>query len=110
MEAGALLGMHVVIATPAGYQPHADITAVAQSAGAANGGTITISTDPAAAVADADVVYTDVWVSMGEEDEQARRLQDLAPYQVNAQLLAHARAARSIHALPAGPPRPGGYG
>lgn len=102
MEAGALLGMHTVVATPAGYQPHADITAFAQTAGAANGGTITISTDPAAAVADADVVYTDVWVSMGEEAEQVRRLQDLAPYQVNAQLLALARPHTVfMHCLPA---------
>jgi ornithine carbamoyltransferase len=102
MEAGALLGMHVVVATPVPYQPHANITAFAQSAGAANGGTITISTDPDAAVGNADIVYTDVWVSMGEEAEHVRRLQDLAPYQVNAQLLAHARPhAVFMHCLPA---------
>src|SRR5581483_9133459 len=83
MEAGALLGMDVLVATPAGFQPHAEITAFAQAAGEVSGGTIAITTDPVAAVADADVVYTDVWVSMGEESEQARRLHDLAPYQVN---------------------------
>jgi len=102
MEAGALLGMHVVVATPEGYQPHADVTAFARTAGAASGGTITIGTDPAMAVAGADVVYTDVWVSMGEEAEQARRLHDLRPYQVNAQLLALARPrVVFMHCLPA---------
>src|SRR5689334_16035853 len=84
MEAGALLGMHVVVAAPQGYEPRADIAAFAQSAGEESGGTIAITADPAAAVAGADVVYTDVWVSMGEESEQARRLHELRPYQVDA--------------------------
>jgi ornithine carbamoyltransferase len=102
IEAGALLGMDVLVAAPAGFQPHAEITAFAQAAGEASGGTITITTDPVAAVAGADVVYTDVWVSMGEEAEQARRLHDLAPYQVNAQLMEHAQPhAVFMHCLPA---------
>jgi len=102
MEAGALLGMHIIVATPAGYGPHADITTFARTAGEDTGGTITVITDPAAAVAEADVVYTDVWVSMGEEAEQARRLHDLAPYQVTAKLLARARPrAVFMHCLPA---------
>jgi len=102
MEAGALLGMHVVVATPEGYQPHSDITAFARSAGESSGGTIAVMTDPAAAVANADVVYTDVWVSMGEEAEQARRLHDLAPYQVTTRLLALAQPrAVFMHCLPA---------
>ena len=102
IEAGALLGMHVAVAAPQGYAPHADIAAFARSAGELSGGTIEISTDPTAAVAGADVIYTDVWVSMGEETEQADRLRALRPYQVNAKLLERARPrAVFMHCLPA---------
>jgi ornithine carbamoyltransferase len=102
MEAGALAGMHVVIATPAGYRPHPDVEAIARNIAADHGGSITLTTDPRAAVAGADVVYTDVWVSMGEEAEQAQRLSDLAPYQINSTILALAQPhAVFMHCLPA---------
>jgi len=102
MEAGALAGMHIVIATPEGYRPHPDVEAIARMIAAEQGGSVALTTDPRAAVVDADAVYTDVWVSMGEEAEQARRLGDLAPYQINAEIMALARPqAVFMHCLPA---------
>jgi ornithine carbamoyltransferase len=102
MEAGALAGMHVVVATPEGERPHRDVEVLARRIAAEQGGNITLVTDPRAAVVGADAVYTDVWVSMGEEAEQARRLQDLAPYQINAELMALAQPhAVFMHCLPA---------
>ena len=66
------------------------------------GGSITLETDPVIATTGADVVVTDTWVSMGKEDEAADRLASLAPYQVNAELLAHANdGAIVMHCLPA---------
>jgi ornithine carbamoyltransferase len=102
MEAGALAGMHVVVATPAGYRPQPDVEAIARDIAAEQGGSIALTTDPRAAVAGADAVYTDVWVSMGEEAEQAQRLRDLAPYQITSEIMALARPyAVFMHCLPA---------
>jgi ornithine carbamoyltransferase len=94
--------MHVVVATHEGYRPASDVESVARRIAAAQGGSITLTTDPRAAVVGADAVYTDVWVSMGEEAEQARRLRDLAPYQINARIMALAQPqAVFMHCLPA---------
>jgi ornithine carbamoyltransferase len=102
MEAGALAGMHIVVATPEGEQPRPDVTAIAQDIAAEHGGSITLTLDPRAAAVGADALYTDVWVSMGEEAEQARRLRDLAPYQINAEIMALAQPhAVFMHCLPA---------
>jgi ornithine carbamoyltransferase len=102
MEAGALAGMHVVVATPEGYQPDPDVAAIARMIATEQGGSITLITDPRTAVVGADAVYTDVWVSMGEEAEQAQRLHNLAPYQINAEIMALARPhAVFMHCLPA---------
>jgi ornithine carbamoyltransferase len=102
MEAGALAGMHIVIATPPGYRPHPDVEAIARDIAAEQGGSITLTTDPRAGVVSADAVYTDVWVSMGEEAEQAQRLRDLAPYQITSEIMALARPhAVFMHCLPA---------
>jgi ornithine carbamoyltransferase len=102
MEAGALMGMHVVVASPPGYRPNPDVVAMAQRSAAEHGGTISIVTDPREAAAGADAIYTDVWVSMGEEAKAAQRLRDLAPYQVNAELMALAKPhAVFMHCLPA---------
>jgi ornithine carbamoyltransferase len=101
MEAGALAGMHIVVATPEAYQPRPDIEAAARRIAAEHGGSIIVTTDPRAAAADADALYTDVWVSMGEEAEQARRRRDLAPYQIDSALMALARPhAVFMHCLP----------
>lgn len=102
MEAGALAGMHVVVATPPRYRPDAAIEAQTRAVAAEHGGSIETVVDPRAAVADADVVYTDVWVSMGEEAEQQERLRALAPFQVTAELMELAPPhAIFLHCLPA---------
>lgn len=94
--ASARLGFELVIGAPREFQPAADFMARVP------GGTVTVSDDPAAAVAGADVLYTDVWVSMGKEDEAAGRIETLRPWQVNAGLLARAKpGAVVMHCLPA---------
>lgn len=94
--ASARLGFELVIGAPKEFQPAADFMARVP------GGTVTVSDDPAAAVAGADVLYTDVWVSMGKEDEAAGRIETLRPWQVNAGLLARAKpGAVVMHCLPA---------
>jgi ornithine carbamoyltransferase len=102
MEAGALAGMHVAIATPRGYKPDHDVVVRALALAADHGGSIQLGYDPRAAVADADAVYTDVWVSMGEDAERERRVTDLQAYQVNETLMrAASPAAVFMHCLPA---------
>jgi ornithine carbamoyltransferase len=98
--ATALLGANFVIASPAGYQLTADyVSSVKQHVPSAG---LTLTHDPAEAVARADVVYTDVWASMGQEAEQEKRKQVFAPYQVNAALMKKAPStARFMHCLPA---------
>jgi ornithine carbamoyltransferase len=102
MLAGASVGAKVSIATPAGYAPKAEITEAALAIAAQTGGEIEIMQDPGQAVAGADAVYTDVWTSMGQEDEAAERKEIFAPYQVNEALMAQA-APRAVfmHCLPA---------
>jgi ornithine carbamoyltransferase len=91
------LGMQVAIAAPAGYQPNPGIVAEASKFAK-----ITVTSDPREAVEGAHAVYTDVWASMGQESEAAERAQIFAPYQVNEELLAKARAeAVFLHCLPA---------
>jgi len=102
MEAGALAGMHVTVATPRGYGPHPDVTRTTMELAGAHGGSINVIHDPRSAVTDADAVYTDVWVSMGEDAERERRVADLQAYQVNAALMGAARPeAVFMHCLPA---------
>jgi ornithine carbamoyltransferase len=102
MEAGAIAGMDVVIASPGGYRELPGVVAAAQAVAAEQGGSVQVTDDPAAAVAGANVVYTDVWVSMGEEAERQRRLTELAGYQVTPDLMAGAHPdAIFMHCLPA---------
>ncbi|MFI5255519.1 MAG: ornithine carbamoyltransferase, partial [Candidatus Limnocylindrales bacterium] len=102
LEAGALAGLDVTMACPAGYEPDAGILDGALRAAKATGARLVVTRDPQAAAADADAVYADVWVSMGEEAERDRRRSDLAAYQVNAELMALARPeAIFLHCLPA---------
>lgn len=102
IEAAALAGAAISVASPAGYAPAADIVAAAGNAAARTGATIRIGTDPAAAVAGADAVYTDVWLSMHvPESERATRLKAFAPFQVDRALMSHARrGAIFMHCLP----------
>jgi ornithine carbamoyltransferase len=98
---GATAGMHVRIAAPPGYQPDPAIVAQAQRIAAQTGGSATVLDDPAEAAKGADVLATDVWVSMGQADAPGRRTA-LAPFQINGELLTLAAAdAVVLHCLPA---------
>ena len=99
----AKMGMHFVACAPEKYFPDAALIAECQAIAMETGATLEFQTDPAKAVQGADVVYTDVWVSMGEPVEVWKeRIADLAPYQVNAQLMAQAGdKAVFMHCLPA---------
>jgi ornithine carbamoyltransferase len=100
--AGALAGMHVVVAAPPGYEPAPDIFKRAESIAAAAGGSVRVTDDPGGAARGADALYTDVWASMGQEAEAAERKRVFAPYQLNAALLALAApGAIVLHCLPA---------
>ena len=98
----AVAGMHVRIAAPAGYQPDPAIVRDADEIAVETGGSVAVTEDAALAVAGADVVVTDTWVSMGQEDQKAQRVKDFGAYQVDASLMAQADAAAIfLHCLPA---------
>ena len=98
MVACAKLGMDFVAATPADYRPEQEAVRIAREAG----GSVELVGDPRAAVEGADVLYTDVWTSMGQEEERERRLRDFAGYGIDAELLARAGDnAIVLHCLPA---------
>jgi len=98
---GALTGLNVRIAAPKGYEPKPEIVKQAQDI-AGGKSEIIITQDAIAAVGGAQVVYTDVWASMGQEDSADQRIPIFQPYQVNQQLLAHADSeAIILHCLPA---------
>jgi ornithine carbamoyltransferase len=102
MFAGAQLGAHVWVATPPAYEPKPDAVEWALQRGTQTGGTCTLTHDPVEAVTGADVVYTDVWASMGQEAEAAARRKIFIPYQVNSDLFHHAKFdAVFMHCLPA---------
>lgn len=98
MVACAKLGMEFVAATPPGYRPAEEAVRLAREAG----GSVELVDDPHSAVERADVLYTDVWTSMGQEDERDQRLRDLSGYGIDAELLAQAsNDAIVLHCLPA---------
>ena len=100
--AGATAGMHVRIACPADYMPDERVVADADAIAVQTGGSITIHTDALEAVAGADVVVTDTWVSMGKEDEKAHRVAVFGGYQVTTELMTLAKPdAIFLHCLPA---------
>lgn len=102
MIAGARVGAHLRIATPAGYEPNDAILDAARRDAAATQGTIELFRAPEDAVRGAQAVYTDVWASMGQENETGARAAIFAPYQVNAALMSHALPdAMFLHCLPA---------
>lgn len=102
INGAAAAGMNVVIASPVGYKPDEENTVLAEKNAAITGATITIMEDPKEAIKDADVVYTDVWASMGQEGEQTTREKVFAGFQVNDELLALAKDdAIVLHCLPA---------
>ena len=99
----AKMGMHFVACAPQAYFPDAALIETCQKIAAGTGATLDFDSDPMHAVTGADVIYTDVWVSMGEPDEVWQtRIHDLLPYQVNAKLMAQAGPqCRFMHCLPA---------
>ena len=102
MFGGAQLGLHVCVATPSGYEPKAEAVAWATRRASETGGALTLTGDPRAAVDGADIVYTDVWASMGQEAEAGERRQVFRQYQVNSGLFALAKPdAVFMHCLPA---------
>lgn len=95
---GALLGTTMAVACPPGYEPKARVQETVRRLG----GRLTITHDPREAAAGADVLYTDVWISMGQEAERERRLQAFAPYRIDEALVGAARpTAVVMHCLPA---------
>lgn len=103
LEGCALLGIDVAVATPSGHEPDAAVVATARELAATSGSRVLVTTDSAEAVAGADAVYTDVWMSMGiPESEREERLRAFAPYQVGTALMDRAkRDAAFLHCLPA---------
>ncbi len=99
----AKMGMHFVACAPEKYQPDPELVAMCQAIAKETGAVIAFETDPSRAVAGARVIYTDVWVSMGEPDEVwAERIADLSPYRVTAALMAQADpSCVFMHCLPA---------
>ncbi|MBQ2740484.1 MAG: ornithine carbamoyltransferase [Clostridia bacterium] len=99
----AKLGLHFVACAPEKYFPNAELVETCKAIAAENGGSITLESDVQKAVSGANVIYTDVWVSMGEPDEVwAERIADLTPYQVNASVMKMAaKNAVFMHCLPA---------
>jgi ornithine carbamoyltransferase len=100
--AGATAGMAVRIATPARYQPDAAVLAAAEAIAAGTGGSVRIGSDAAAAAGGADVLATDVWASMGQEDQRQERTSVLEPFGLNEEKLALAQPGCIVlHCLPA---------
>ncbi|MCL5256228.1 MAG: ornithine carbamoyltransferase [Chloroflexi bacterium] len=102
MLAAAKMGANVAVAGPKGYEPDPQVVARAGQDAAQSGSRISITTDPLEAVDGADVIYTDVWTSMGQEAEYEKRLATFQGYQVTQELVAHAKpSAIVMHDLPA---------
>ena len=102
MVAAAKLGMNFRAATPSGYEPSSEAVEIAREAAAESGATVELLADPREAAAGADVLYTDVWTSMGQEEERERRLRELAGFGIDQELLDVAgTSAIVLHCLPA---------
>ena len=102
MEGCAKTGMHIMVATPAGYEPKADIVAAAKEAATETGASVALTRDPREAARDADVLVTDVWSSMGQEAEQRARLKAFSGFRLEDSMMAIARPkAMVLHCLPA---------
>ena len=102
LSVGARLGANMRVASPAGYEPDASVVSDARRAARDTRGKIDIFESPSEAVAGAQVIYTDVWTSMGQEAESAKRAADFAGYQVNEEMFALAAPdAIFLHCLPA---------
>lgn len=102
MIGSAKLGMNVAIASPEGYMPAEDVVRMTEGFAKSSGSQVLVTDNPVEAVKDADIIYTDVWASMGQEEEQEHRAKIFAPYQVNEELVKHADDQYIfMHCLPA---------
>lgn len=102
LTAGAMVGMHVAVASPPGYEPIPQVLEAAKVAAGETGGSVALTDDPLEAAAAADVVYTDVWASMGEDSEHETRALIFRPFQVGAHVMDAANPdAIVMHCLPA---------
>lgn len=102
LRMGGRFGMHLVAACPPGYEPREDIVSAARADAEARGGSVTVTAEAVAACAGADVLYTDVWTSMGQEAEREQRRRDLERFQLDGELLSVAAPeAIAMHCLPA---------
>jgi ornithine carbamoyltransferase len=102
MFAAAKAGSQMAIATPPGYEPNMDILRQAEEEGQETGSRFQITNNPHLAAEEADIIYTDVWASMGQEDEQEKRAQIFAPFQVNSEVMGLAKKdSLFMHCLPA---------
>lgn len=102
MIGGAKMGMHIAVASPVGYKPKEEIVRLARSFAQVSGGSVDVMEDPAEAAHNADVLYTDVWASMGQEGETEARKLSFAGYQINRDLLKCAKVDTIVmHCLPA---------
>lgn len=100
--ASGILGIHFSVASPKDYEMLSKVAQTANKLAKASGGSILHTTDPVRAVMGADIVYTDTWVSMGDETQKLKRLKVFAPYQVTQKLMSHAKqSALFMHDLPA---------
>jgi len=95
-------GMHITVATPIGYSPDAEVVKYAKEVAKLTGSKVVITTDPVSAVKGAQVVYTDVWASMGQEEEIQKRKIIFKDFQINAKLISYAAPGVLVmHCLPA---------
>ena len=102
LMASARLGADIAVATPKGYEPDREVVKIALDFAAVTGSKVAISSDPEDAVSGADVVYTDVWTSMGQEKERNKRLKEFKGFQINEKLCSKAKKDHIImHCLPA---------
>lgn len=102
MFGGTKFGMHVAVATPEGYEPDQKVVKLSTKFAKESGGSLTVTHDPLEAAKDADIIYTDVWASMGEEAEHDKRVKVMKPYQINDNIVSKAkRDVIIMHCLPA---------
>ncbi len=102
MQLTSMLGINMRVACPKGYAPNKDILTLSQVQAARNGATVVVMVDPKEAARGADVLYTDVWASMGQEREAARRAKIFKKYQINTDMVAAAKKDVVVmHCLPA---------
>jgi ornithine carbamoyltransferase len=102
IEGGSKMGMNIILACPKGYEPDSKVVAQGKKETKKNGSDVKVTNDPGEAVKGADVIYTDVWTSMGQEKEKVERIKILKPYQINSKMVRGAKEDYIfMHCLPA---------